>query len=105
MIYLTSRDGCCAIVNGDVVKLEVDLHCEKKPPCFPFPVKPKQMRGDAWNQRARKVWVFEQMPAEAREEVVSYRTSACQHLSTPVSFHFQISLSRAYLCISFRPLT
>lgn len=48
MIYLTSRDGCCAIVNGDVVKLEVDLHCEKKPPCFPFPVKPKQMRGDAW---------------------------------------------------------
>lgn len=45
MIYLASRDGRCGIVNRDVVKLEVDLHCEKKPARFPFPVKPKRMRG------------------------------------------------------------
>lgn len=52
MIYLRSRDGCCGIVNRDVVKLEVDLHCEKEPARFPFPVKPKQKRG-AWGGHSR----------------------------------------------------
>lgn len=46
--YLKRRDGCCGIVNRDVVKLEVDLHCEKKPPRFPFPAKPKQTT-DVWD--------------------------------------------------------
>lgn len=59
MIYLTSRNGRCVIVNRDVVKLQVDLHCEKKPPCFPFPVKPKQKR-DVWvcsvEPHTREVW-------------------------------------------------
>lgn len=86
MIYLTSRARCCGVVNRDVVKLEVDLHCEKQPPCFPFPVKPKQMR-EVWgvhsgSKHTTKVWVSEQVPAEAIEEVVSYRTSACKRLSS-----------------------
>lgn len=65
--YLASGDGCCGVVNRDVVKLEVDLHGEKKPPCFPFPVTPEQKR-DAWvclqwNRHTRKVWLF-QVPAK-----------------------------------------
>lgn len=86
MIYLTSRDGRCGIVNRDVVKLQVDLHCEKKPPCFPFPVKPKQKR-DVWgvfsgtNTPERSEWL--QVAAEVIEEVVND-----QRLVFPGAFHF-----------------
>lgn len=70
-IYLARRDGRCGIVNRDVVKLEVDLHCEKKPACFPFPVKPKRMRGVRLctvEPTQQKVWVA----ARVTEEVLSH---------------------------------
>lgn len=39
LAYLDRGDWSSRLANRDVVKLEVDFHCKKKPPCFPFPEK------------------------------------------------------------------
>lgn len=92
MIYLTSRNGRCVIVNRDVVKLQVDLHCEKKPPCFPFPVKPKQKRD---------VWVCSVEPTHQRGLGCWYQPKC----SAQAPFISRISLSWVNAYISSRPLT
>lgn len=68
-------------MNGDVVKLKVDLHGEKKPPRFPFPGEPTQRRHAwcsffivQWNKRAKKIrlfFFFEHTTTEVIEEVVT----------------------------------
>lgn len=94
MIYL-SRDGCCGIVNRDVVKLEVDLHCEKKPPCFPFPVKPKQKR-NAWGVHSGT------NTPDSFGFLIRYQLPNCctQTFVVPASFHFQ-HFPQLCVCLHF----
>lgn len=42
LAYLDRGEGSCRPANRDVVKLEVDFYCKKKPPRFPFPAKTNQ---------------------------------------------------------------
>ena len=50
MAYLDRGDGGFIPANRDVVKLEVDFHCKKKPPRFPFPAETNQrlVRNSQW---------------------------------------------------------